>query len=308
MILVLGLLLLVGAIAALGAALAREENSDGLTRALRALEQQGTAGMAHELAAEADRPFTERILEPLQQRALRIGRRLTGADQAERLRRKLDVAGNPRGLTVDRIVSLKVLAAVALPVTLLLYGLLIGFSVTTLILLVGIGIVLGFFAPDIYLYQCAAKRADQIKRTLADAVDLLTISVEAGLGFDAAMQQVARNTDGPIAEEFSRVLREMQLGMSRSDAMRAMGARSDVEDLHTFVGSMVQADAFGIPIGQVLRVQSSEIRLKRRQYAEEKAQQVPVKIMIPLVICILPCLFVVVMGPAVLNAIDSFSG
>ncbi|HWI43861.1 MAG TPA: type II secretion system F family protein [Nocardioides sp.] len=308
MILVLGLLLLVGAIAALGAALAREENSDGLTRALRALEQQGTAGMAHELAAEADRPFTERVLEPLQQRALRIGRRLTGADQAERLRKKLDVAGNPRGLTVDRIVSLKVLAAAALPVTLLLYGLLIGFSVTTLILLAGIGIVLGFFAPDIYLYQCAAKRADQIKRTLADAVDLLTISVEAGLGFDAAMQQVARNTDGPIAEEFSRVLREMQLGMSRSDAMRAMGARSNVEDLHTFVGSMVQADAFGIPIGQVLRVQSSEIRLKRRQYAEEKAQQVPVKIMIPLVICILPCLFVVVMGPAVLNAIDSFSG
>jgi tight adherence protein C len=168
------------------------------------------------------------------------------------------------------------------------------------------GLLVGFFAPDLYLYQRAEKRADQIRRSLADAVDLLTISVEAGLGFDAAVQQVARNTEGPLAEEFSRVLREMQLGMGRSEAMRSMGERSSVEELHTFVGSMVQADAFGIPISQVLRVQSSEIRTKRRQYAEEKAQQVPVKIMIPLILCILPCLFVVVMGPPILNAIDNF--
>lgn len=307
MVLFLGFLLLVGAVATLGAALARDENPDGLTRALRALEQQGTPDLAREMAAEADRSFADRILVPLQARALGVGRRLTGADQAERLRSRLDVAGNPHGLTVDRVVSLKVIAAVAVPLILLAYGLLLGFAATTLLLMAVVGVVVGFFAPDIYLYQCAEKRADQVKRTLADAVDLLTISVEAGLGFDAALQHVARNTDGPIAEEFSRVLREMQLGMGRSEALRAMGARSNVEDLHTFVGSMVQADAFGIPIGQVLRVQASEIRLKRRQYAEEKAQQVPVKIMVPLVLCILPCLFVVVMGPAVLNAIDAFN-
>lgn len=305
MLLLLALLLFIGAIAALSAAFVKEP-PQGLARALEALERSGHGGQ--ELAEEADRSFADRIIDPLQARALVLGRRLTGADQAERTRRKLDFAGNPRGWTVDRVVSLKVLFAVVVPVVLAAYGLILGISVGPLVVLALAGMALGFFVPDLYLYQCAAKRADQIKRGLADAVDLLTISVEAGLGFDAAVQQVARNTDGPIAEEFSRVLREMQLGMGRSESLRAMSARSNVEDLHTFVGSMVQADAFGIPVGQVLRVQSSEIRVKRRQYAEEKAQQVPVKIMVPLILCILPCLFIVVMGPAVLSALDAFSG
>ncbi len=139
-------------------------------------------------------------------------------------------------------------------------------------------------------------------------MDLLTISVEAGLGFDAALQQVARNTDGPLAEEFSARAEGDAAGHADvRRRLRALGDRTNVDDLKTFVGSMVQADAFGIPIGQVLRVQSTEIRVKRRQYAEAKAQQVPVKIMVPLVLCILPCLFVVVMGPAVLSAIDAFN-
>lgn len=306
MILILAFVLLLGSGAAIITALTRPEAPDGLERALRALEQQGSSGA--ELAAEADRSFADRVIDPLQARALAFGRRITGADQAERLRRKLEVAGNPRGWTVDRVVSLKVLCAVIFPVIGLAYGWILGVGITWLILLLVGGATLGFFAPNLYLYQVGYNRADQIKRTLADAVDLLTISVEAGLGFDAAIQQVARNTSGPLAEEFSRVLREMQLGMGRAEALRALGERSDVDDLKTFVGAMVQADAFGIPVGQVLRVQSSEIRVKRRQYAEEKAQQVPVKIMIPLVLCILPCLFVIVMGPAVLSAMDAFNG
>ncbi|WP_436698732.1 type II secretion system F family protein [Nocardioides sp. BYT-33-1] len=305
MLLLLAFILLLGAIAAVGAAFAKEQ-PDGLARALEALERSGQPG--RELAEEADRPFADRILAPFQARALSVGRRLTGADKADRIRRRLDFAGNPRGWTIDRVLSLKVLCAVALPVLVVAYGALLGGSIPTLVIIAVAAAALGFFAPDLYLYNKAAHRADQIRRSLADAVDLLTISVEAGLGFDAAVQQVARNTTGPVAEEFSRVLREMQLGMSRSDALKSMGARSNVEDLNTFVGSMVQADAFGIPIGQVLRVQSGEIRVKRRQYAEEKAQQVPVKIMVPLILFILPCLFVVVMGPAVLNAMDAFNG
>ncbi|MFC7502023.1 type II secretion system F family protein [Nocardioides sp. CPCC 206347] len=304
MLLLLAFLLFVGAIAAVAAAFAKEQPR-GLERALQALERSGTAG--HELAAEADRSFADRVVDPMQARALTLGRRITGADKAERIRRKLDFAGNPRGWSVDRVVSLKVICAVVLPLCALAYCALLNLSVSTMLLAAVAALLLGFFGPDLYLYQAAAKRADQIKRTLADAVDLLTISVEAGLAFDGALQQVARNTTGPISEEFSRVLREMQLGMGRSEAMRAMGTRSQVEDLHTFVGAMVQADAFGIPVGQVLRVQSSEIRTKRRQYAEEKAQQVPVKIMIPLILFILPCLFVVVMGPPVLSAMDSFN-
>lgn len=306
MLLILAFILVVGAAAAVGTALTKNEAPDGLERALRSLEQQGAPGAA--MAAEADRSFADRVIDPMQARALTFGRRITGADQAERIRRKLEAAGNPRAWTVDRVVSLKVLCAVVFPVIGLVYGGLLGLAVTWLVLLAVLGAAIGFFAPDLYLYQLGYNRADQIKRTLADAVDLLTISVEAGLGFDAALQQVARNTTGPLAEEFSRVLREMQLGMGRADAMRALGDRSNVDDLKTFVGSMVQADAFGIPIGQVLRVQSSEIRVKRRQYAEEQAQKVPVKIMVPLVLCILPCLFVIVMGPAVISAYDAFSG
>ncbi len=305
MLLLLALLLLLAAIATVGAAFAKEQ-PQGLARALQALEHSGPAG--RDLAEEADRSFADRIIDPMQARALSLGRRLIGTDKAERIRRRLDHAGNPHGWTIDRVVSLKVIVAVVLPACVLAYGALLGGSFTTLLVLAVGAAIVGFFAPDLYLYNTAAHRADQVRRTLADAVDLLTISVEAGLGFDAAVQQVARNTTGPVAEEFSRVLREMQLGMSRSDALRSMSARTNVEDLHTFVGSMVQADAFGIPIGQVLRVQSSEIRTKRRQYAEEKAQQVPVKIMVPLILFILPCLFVVVMGPAVLNAIDAFNG
>ncbi|MCX6401153.1 MAG: type II secretion system F family protein [Propionibacteriales bacterium] len=305
MLLLLAFVLILLAIAAAAAAFTKEQPR-GLERALQALEQSGIAG--REMAEEADRSFADRVVQPMQARALTLGRRVTGADKAERIRSKLDFAGNPRGWTIDRVISLKVICAVVLPICVIAYGAVLSLAPTTILLVAGVGLVLGFFGPDLYLYQCAAKRADQIKKTLADAVDLLTISVEAGLGFDAAVQQVARNTDGPIAEEFSRVLREMQLGMGRAEAMRAMGTRTNVEDLHAFVGAMVQADAFGIPIGQVLRVQSSEIRTKRRQYAEEKAQQVPVKIMIPLILFILPCLFVVVMGPAVLSAMDSFNG
>lgn len=305
MLLLLALVLFVAAIAAAGAAFAKEQPT-GLTRALEALERSGPAGQ--ELVEAVDQPFAERVLAPFQARALSLGRRVTGADKADRIRRRLDFAGNPRGWTVDRVLSLKVICAVALPVLVVAYGALLGGSFTVLLVFAAATAALGFFVPDLYLYNKAAHRADQIKRNLADSVDLLTISVEAGLGFDAALQQVARNTTGPVAEEFSRVLREMQLGMSRSEALKAMGTRSNVEDLNTFVGSMVQADAFGIPIGQVLRVQSGEIRVKRRQYAEEKAQQVPVKIMIPLILFILPCLFIVVMGPAVLNALDAFNG
>ena len=149
-------------------------------------------------------------------------------------------------------------------------------------------------------------RSERIRRDLPDAIDLLSISVEAGLGFDAAVQQVAQNTDGPLADELSRMIREMQLGQGRSAALRGLAARSTVHELRAFVGAMVQADQLGIPIGQVLRVQSSEIRVKRRQRAEELAQKVPVKITVPLIFCILPCLFVVVLGPAALTIMDTF--
>jgi tight adherence protein C len=168
--------------------------------------------------------------------------------------------------------------------------------------------LLGWWTPDLTLYQVGYNRTEQIRRELPDSLDLLTISVEAGLGFDAALSQVARNTEGPLAEEFFRVLQEMQIGVGRADAMRALGERTDVPELRAFVTAMVQADSFGIPIANVLRVQSKELRVKRSQLVEEKAQKVPVKILFPLIFCILPVLFIVIIGPAAITIFEAFRG
>jgi tight adherence protein C len=300
---ILGVSMVLLAILLVGSAMSSTAET-GVTRSLAVLEAMTNA--PKELSKELDRSFADRVIEPLQQRALGLGRRLSGADTPDRIRRKLDLAGNPHGWTVDRVVSGKVIGAVAGLVGGLVFGLLLDGMGTRVILAVG-GLVVGFFGPNLYLYQKIHERSAQLLRDLPDAIDLLTISVESGLGFDAAVQQVARNTEGPLAEEFSRVLREMQIGQGRADALRALGERTNVSDVRSFVGAMVQADSFGIPIAQVLRVQSSEMRVKRRQRAEEKAQQVPVKITIPLIFCILPTLFIAVMGPAVLSILDSFS-
>jgi len=300
---VLGVCLVLLAILLIGSALSTTTQS-GVTRSLAVLEAMTNA--PKELNQELEKSFGERVLAPLQARAVGLGRRLSGADTAERIRRKLDLAGNPVGWTVDRVLSGKVIGAIAGLVGGLVFQLMLDSPAVKIIVVIGF-VVVGFFAPNLYLYQKAHERAERLQRELPDAIDLLTISVESGLGFDAAVQQVARNTDGPLSEEFSRVLREMQIGQGRADALRALGERTGVADVRTFVGAMVQADSFGIPVAQVLRVQSAEMRVKRRQRAEEKAQQVPVKITIPLIFCILPTLFIAVMGPAVLSILDSFS-
>jgi tight adherence protein C len=255
---------------------------------------------------ELDGSFNDRVLAPFLDRLVGLGRRMTPADYGQRIQRKLDVAGNPPGWTVDRIVSLKVVGIGAGVVVAVLLVFLLKLGALPAILACVVGGVVGYFAPNLYLYQKGYDRTNKMQRDLPDALDLLTISVEAGLGFDAALQQVARNTQGPVAHEFARVLQEMQIGLGRSRALKALGERSTLVDLRSFCSAMVQADAFGIPVGQVLRVQSQEMRIKRRQRAEEKAQQIPVKIMIPLVLFILPCLFVAVIGPAVIGMIGVF--
>jgi tight adherence protein C len=306
MALLLGAVLIFAALFIVFAAVSVSGENRGVSRSIEVLEAM--TGAPQELKAELDRPFGERVLEPLYARAQALGRRITGADQIERIRGALDRAGNPPGWTVDRVASGKVLGVVAGFAFSVLFCLMVGFSLAITIVVVAGATIFGFFAPNIYLHNTADKRDTLMQKGLADALDLLTISVEAGLGFDAALQQVARNTDGPLAAEFSRVLQEMQIGRGRSDAMRALGERTSLPDIRSFVGAMVQADSFGIPVAQVLRVQSTEIRVKRRQRAEEKAAQVPVKIMIPVILFILPCLLIVVMGPAVISVMDSFKG
>ncbi len=278
----------------------------GVNRSIAVLEALTSA--PDEMKGELDQSFSDRVLFPLLARSQRMGRRLTPEDASERIREKLEMAGNPAGWTVERVMAGKVVGfAIALVVSLVL-ALLMGLGFLPTLGFVVLASLAGYMAPNMYLYQATYNRMDTLQRALPDAIDLLTISVESGLGFDAACAQVARNTDGPLSEEFARMLQEMQIGRGRSEALRSMGDRTNLPDLRSFVSAMVQADAFGIPVGQVLRVQSSEIRVKRRQWAEEAAQKVPVKILVPLIFCILPTLFIAVLGPAGIHIMDNFSG
>jgi tight adherence protein C len=267
------------------------------------------ASPADPRAQQMAAPFSERVLAPAVDQLARLGRRVTPDDQVARMARRLDLAGNPAGWEADRVLAAKVVGAIA--------GALVGLAAALSLLAVpapavpvvaAVAGVMGWFLPNAVLLNMAQKRSERIRQDLPDALDLLTISVEAGLAFDAALAQVSQKTDGPVAEEFTRVLSEIQIGRGRMDALRALSERSDVDELRSFVTAMVQADAFGIPIGQALRVQSKEMRVKRRQRAEEKAQKVPVKILFPLMVCIMPALFVVIIGPGVISIARNIVG
>jgi tight adherence protein C len=309
LLLILGAALVLLAIVLISAAVGTTAGGQSVTGVDRSVALvQALTNAPTELIKEYDESFADRIMSPLQQRASKIAKRLSGADAPERIRIKLDIAGNPVGWTVERVQAGKVIGAIVLFLTSVAFTAVLGTSLTVRIVVVAGATAVGWLGPNLYLYQKVYDRSKRMQRDLPDAIDLMTISVESGLAFDAAVQQVARNTEGPLADEFSRVLREMQIGQGRADALRGLAERTEVDDVKSFVTAMVQADSFGIPIANVLRIQSSEIRMKRRQRAEEQAQKVPVKITVPLIFCILPCLFIAVMGPAVIHIMDSFSG
>jgi tight adherence protein C len=309
MFLILGAVLVVVAIFLVSAAVGTTASGEAVTGVERSVALvQALSNAPKELTKEYDESFTDRIMGPFQERASKLARRLSGSDAPERIRKRLDVAGNPVGWTVERVQAGKVIGTIVMFLFSTGFTAEIGPSLTVRLVIIGGAVVVGWFGPNLFLYQKVYDRSNRMQRDLPDAIDLMTISVESGLAFDAAVQQVARNTEGPLAEEFSRVLREMQIGQGRAEALRGLAERTEVDDLKSFVTSMVQADSFGIPIANVLRIQSQEMRTKRRQRAEEKAQKVPVKITVPLIFCILPCLFIAVMGPAAIHVMDSFAG
>ena len=259
------------------------------------------------LRSQVQRPFNERVLAPLGDRFVGLGRRLVRAGTAERLQRRLDVAGNPAGWDVARLIGTKVLGAGVLGALALAWSVSGGRDVLPLLAVTAAAASFGYVLPNVLLHNAGQKRETSIQRQLPDSLDLLTISVEAGLGFDAAVHRVAQNTTGPLSQELHRLIQEMQLGVGRTEAMRAMAERSTLPDLRSFCLAMVQADQLGVPVGRVLRIQSREMRVKRRQRAEEKAMKVPVKITVPLVLFILPCLFIVVLGPAGMSMTKVFA-
>lgn len=258
------------------------------------------------IADELDPPFTERVIAPLGERLVGIGRKITRADTATKIAHRLDIAGNPPAWDVNRIIGLKVLGMGALGCLGFLFCLSRDYPLDRVLLFTAGFAAFGYILPNVLLKNAGDKRETLMRNALPDAIDLLTISVEAGLGFDAAVARVAKNTSGPLAQEFARLLQEMQLGMGRAEAMRAMGERTSLADLKSFCLAMVQADSLGIPIARVLRIQSHEMRTKRRQRAEEAAQKVPVKILFPVIFFILPTIFIVVIGPVFLSMGDLF--
>ncbi|MGC0272381.1 type II secretion system F family protein [Pseudactinotalea sp. Z1739] len=236
----------------------------------------------------------------------RLARRLTPGLIVDVLERQHALGGRPPAWPMDRLLTLKLLwvpLGTALSVLILLadappfFGLMWVFAT-----------VVVYFLPELLLNSQGQKRNEKIQLELADTLDQMTIAVEAGLGFDSAMARAAQNGNGPLAAELARTLQDIQVGRSRRQAFEALTTRTTVVDLRRFVRAVVQADAYGISIADVLRTQADEMRLKRRQRAEEKAQKLPVKVLAPLMLCILPVLFIVVMGPAVMSMVAAFSG
>ncbi len=295
-----GSVLLVGGLGAVALAIAMlvmavlpaRPGEGGVAGALAAIERRYAQGGPRAVGKKSDPLATL----PGWLRALAL--RLSPAGVTAKLQRRLDLAGNPSRWNPDRVLAVKGLGLVVFAT----FGAFIGVHrPVLLILFAGIGGVIGFLLPDLLLYNAGLKRQLRIQAALPDAMDMLTICVEAGLGFDAALAQVARNTQGPLAADLSRTLQEMQIGKSRTEALRALADRTTVSELRVFVSSLVQAGELGISIAGVLREQAKEMRVRRRQRAEERAQKVPVKILFPLVACLFPALFVIVMGPGVIT-------
>jgi len=235
----------------------------------------------------------------------RVARSLTPGGTVARLNRLASRAGRPAAWPVPKLVAAKLVLGLVAGAL----GLLVA-TARPSALTIGLAVVVtlvAYFLPELLLHSRGQERQEAIGLELADTLDQMTIAVEAGLGFESAMARAGKNGKGPLAEELVRTLQDIAVGQPRREAYLALAERTGVPDLRRFIGAVVQADAYGVSIADVLRTQAQEMRLKRRQRAEEKAMQIPVKVIFPLILCILPTLFIVLLGPAVMDMIAAFS-
>jgi tight adherence protein C len=252
---------------------------------------------------ELQQPLADRVLRPIVQRLSRIGSRGDSGGLIARADAKLEKAGYPGGLRGADWMGVKLLSTIVLGVGVGLLMLLVG--KVQLAILFGIaGAGLGYMAPEFWLGGRARKRSFAMVLQLPDALDLLTISVEAGLGFDAALAKVVEKMEGPLVNEFRQALAEIRMGRTRRDALRDVVARADAQPVSNFIGAIVQAEQLGVPIAKVLQIQSQQLRVERRQRAEEMAAKAPVKMLFPMVGCIFPTIFIVILGPAIITVIS----
>jgi tight adherence protein C len=305
MVLIILLGVLIGASVAIYGAMTVQKLDRSMSDRLDRFDLKPAGSLAE---LELQIPRVERLLGPARRRVAKTVRNFTPNGAIEGMQLKLAQAGNPRNLTVQEILGYKGLCAIT--------GAVIGFLASTFLFHFGLTIMVlvmaaaggaGYMAPDFYLRSEAKKRQDEIQKFLADAIDILAISVEAGQGFDGALETLSRRKKNSLTYEFDRFRLEVQAGKGRKEAFRDLALRTGVEDLSNFVAAMIQADALGIGISQVLRAQSEELRIKRRQRAEEKAHQAPIKMLFPLIFLMFPALFIVILGPAV-PSLMSFGG
>ncbi len=272
------------------------------------LTQLGTLeGVTSLEEIELQQPIMDRTLRPIMRRLSGVGTRLTSRNRVGRTESKLAEAGYPYGLRTLDFMGLKVVVALAASALgFLLFGLAMG-NASNGFAAVVVGLLLGFFAPDYWLSGRIKARQKAILLAIPDTLDLLTISVKAGLGFDAALGKVVEKMNGPLSDEFRRTLAEVRIGKARRDSLREMVARTNVPALTTFISAIIQAEQLGVAIARVLEVQSEQLRIARRQRAEEMAAKAPIKMLFPLVGCIFPSMFIVILGPAMILIATSLS-
>ncbi len=248
---------------------------------------------------ELNQPFRDRVLKPLLGSFAGLGAAMTPAKTAERLRHNLAIAGNPNGLQPTEFMAMRIVAF------LLLGGIVFFLTFVSkqppMIMILGTFIfaLIGYMLPIYWLGGKMKKRRKAVFRALPDAIDLLTISVEAGLGFDQALQRVSEKWDNDLSREFKRVLSETRVGKPQREALREMSYRCDVPELNVFVASIIQAQQLGVSIGKVLSIQADQMRVRRRQMAEEMAHKAPIKMLFPMVFLIFPSIYIVILGPVI---------
>jgi len=259
---------------------------------------------------ELEQPFSERVIMPLAKALGKLALKFTPQSAIQNAQRNIELAGRPNGMDASTYVAIRFVLGIGLG-----FGTLIllrlspneGLRSKALLLMIVFG-VLGYFLPELWLRSKINKRQEEIVKAMPDALDLLTICVGAGLGFDAAMQKVVEKWDNELAFEFGRVLREVQLGKTRREALRDMADRVGVPEMTSFVAAIIQSEQLGVSLGKVLQIQADNMRVKRRQRAQEAAQKAPVKMLFPLVFLVMPALFLVLLGPAAMIVVQMFVG
>jgi tight adherence protein C len=254
--------------------------------------------------AELAMPASERLFAPAVKHLSGVARSITPRSRVKKLERKIESAGRPWNLDVNGLLVLKLISLTVGLIILVVLAVLHLIPVVWFIVLALFVLVFTYYLPDLIIRSAADKRKLAISHALPDFLDLLTVSVEAGLGLDSAMAKISERLHGPLQEEILITLHQIRMGKARPVALRELADRCDVEDLTNFISALIQSQQLGVSLGQVLRVQSETIRIVQRQRIEARAQKAPVKMLIPLILCIFPCMFVVILGPAAIRIYD----